>query len=108
MQNILFSPPVVFIGFLVLLALSMRYLKRYAAVYDENNNERTFESYASGERNYSNYVNPNYMQFFRYAFIFSVMHVLALVVASAPKGTTALPIAYIAAGVLALVIIFRK
>ena len=103
---ILCAPPVVFAAFLLLFALGMRRARRYAARTEAG--ERELEPYACGQREFESYVNPDYTQFFRYAFVFSVLHVLALVVATAPSNATALPLAYVAAGVLTLSIIFRK
>ncbi len=106
MKELLFSPPVTFAAFLIVCFIALRVLSAQAARGEQN--ERALDPYACGQRDFEHYVNPNYMQFFRYAFAFTVMHVLALVVASAPPDALALPLAYVAAGVLALVTIFRK
>jgi fatty-acid desaturase len=55
-----------------------------------------------------NYVNPNYSQYFTYAFIFTVVHILILVVATAPKDVQIMPIAYIISGMLAILIAFKR
>ena len=98
--------PVLFLFFLVLFGLVLYGLRRYAASGQPG--EGALDPYACGQKDFENYVNPDYTQFFRYAFVFSVMHVLALTVTTAPKDATILPLAYIGAGILALVIIFRK
>ena len=103
---ILCAPPVVFTLFLLFFGLGMRRARRYAVRGEAG--ERELEPYACGQREFESYVNPDYTQFFRYAFVFSVLHVLALVVATAPMDALALPLAYVAAGVLTLSIIFRK
>ena len=100
------APAVVFVFFLAVFALIMHGLKRYAT--RGQTGERALDPYACGQRDFENYVNPDYTQFFRYAFVFSVMHVLALVVSTAPMDAMALPLTYVAAGILALSIIFRK
>ena len=105
-MSIAYAMPAVFAGLLLLFAAAMKYLGRYAA--RGSTSREALDAYACGHRGYENYVNPDYTQFFRYAFVFSVMHVLALSVATAPKGAALLPLAYIAGGVLTLVIIFRK
>ena len=56
----------------------------------------------------SQYVNPNFRRMFYLAFFFTVMHVLVMIVATAPKGHTLFPVAYIGIGVLAMVMLFRK
>lgn len=103
---ILCAPPIVFAVFLALFTAGMRRARRYAVKGEAG--ERELEPYACGQREFESYVNPDYTQFFRYAFVFSVLHVLALVVATAPTDAMALPLAYVAAGVLTLSIIFRK
>jgi len=106
LKGIIYSPPVIFAGFLGIIFLMMRFFARYTT--KGNASERALDPYACGQKDFENYVNPNYTQFFRYAFVFTVMHVLALVITTAAPGATALPLAYVAAGVLALLIIFRK
>jgi NADH:ubiquinone oxidoreductase subunit 3 (subunit A) len=115
-MDILLKVPVLFIIFMVIFGAMMLYLKRYekkarngAAKGDgEDDKNAALAPYACGHRNYESYVNPDYKQFVKYAFVFSVMHVLVMVVTTAPKGEMWLPLAYVAAGVLALAIIFRK
>ena len=69
---------------------------------------RKLESYACGQREVTHNVVPDYGQFYPYAFFFTIMHVLVLVVATAPADALTLPLLYVAAGVLALLIIFRR
>ena len=45
---------------------------------------------------------------FYLAFFFTIMHVLVMIVATAPAGHTLMPVAYIAVGALAMLILFRK
>ena len=106
MIQILLSPPITFLLFILLgLALSQA-VAGYAPVGEEN--ERRLESYACGQRQVTHSVSPDYSQFFPYAFFFTIMHVLVLVVATAPYGALALPLLYVAGGLLALFIIFRR
>ncbi len=106
MLNLILAPPVTFLFFILLgLGLS-KIVAHYAA--KGNISERKTESYACGQRQVSHNVSPDYSQFFPYAFFFTIMHVLVLVIATAPKATLSLPLLYIAAGILALLIIFRR
>ncbi|MDD2214460.1 MAG: hypothetical protein PHR21_08005 [Oscillospiraceae bacterium] len=108
MSAILYSPPVVFGLFLLLFLLLLRLLDRYA-VHGGTGGAHALDPYACGQRDFENYVNPDYTQFFRYAFVFTVMHVVALVIATASvSGLTVLPLIYVAASILSLAIIFRK
>ena len=106
MENILSSPPIVFLIFGLLFYIGAKALSRYSR--HGIRGERETESYACGQRDVPNYVNPDYSQFFPYAFLFTIMHVLVLVVATAPFNASVLPIMVIAAGVLSLIIIFRR
>jgi NADH-quinone oxidoreductase subunit A len=105
MRDILFSPFVVFCFFLLLGLLVLWFFSHFSSVGKES--ERKYESYACGQRDVHHNVSPDYNQFFPYAFFFTIMHVLVLVIATAPKDALLLPLICIAVGALSLVIIFR-
>ena len=105
MVSIILSPPLVMIIF-VLLGLALSYFVATMAATGKEGAGK-LESYACGQKNIEHNVSPDYSQFFPYAFFFTIMHVLVLVVTSAPQGVLTLPLLYVAAGVLALLIIFR-
>ncbi len=106
MEAILFSPPVLFVFFFFLLSLSSRWLSHYANKSPLD--ERALDAYACGQRDIENYVNPDYSQFFQYAFVFTVVHVMILVVATAPAEASLLPIAYIVTGMLTILMVFKR
>jgi len=106
MEAILFSPPILFVFFFFLLSFSSRWLSRYANKSPLA--ERALDAYACGQRNIENYVNPDYSQFFQYAFVFTVVHVMILVVATAPANAQFLPIVYIITGMLTILIVFKR
>ena len=107
MGNLISSPPIVFLIFAAIFFVCSEGLSRYS-----HNGVRAAghesESYACGQRDVQNYVNPDYSQFFPFAFLFTIMHVLVLVIATAPYDAAFLPVAYILSGVLSLVILFRR
>ena len=107
-QTILFSTPVLFLTFLLMLALLSIYLKRKADKTPSG--KHAFDPYACGQSKdaVSQYINPNFKRMFYLAFFFTVMHVLVMIVSTAPKGHTLIPVAYIADGALAMLILFRK
>jgi NADH-quinone oxidoreductase subunit A len=107
-QNIIISTPVVFLAFLLLFALLSLYLKRKADKTPSG--KHAFDPYACGQNTdaVSQYINPNFKRMFYLAFFFTVMHVLVMIVSTAPKGHTLMPVAYIAVGALAMLILFRK
>jgi len=106
MTQILLSPPVALVIFLLLGLVLSRAVASYAATGEDD--ARKLEAYACGQRELNHAVSPDYSQFFPYAFFFTVMHVLVLVVATAPPGALGLPLLYVAGGVLSLLIIFRR
>ena len=69
------------------------------------------KAYACGEATYEPKSQPDYRQFFPFAFFFTIMHVVALIVATVPKGPAAsawLAAAYLVAAAVSLVILFRR
>ncbi|MEN6635928.1 MAG: hypothetical protein ABFC56_08765 [Clostridiaceae bacterium] len=107
-QQIVISTPVLFLAFLLLLMLLSVYLKHKADKTPSG--KHAFDPYACGQSEdaVSQYVNPNFRRMFYLAFFFTIMHVLVMIVATAPKGHTLMPVAYIAVGALAMLILFRK
>jgi NADH-quinone oxidoreductase subunit A len=107
-QSVIISTPVLFLSFLLMLALLSIYLKRKADKTPSG--KHAFDPYACGQAEdaVSQYVNPNFRRMFYLAFFFTVMHVLVMIVATAPAKHTLMPVAYIAVGALAMVILFRK
>jgi len=106
MNNILLSPPIAFLIFIVLGMVLSFLASKLAATGADNESKRV--SYACGQRDVEHHVRPDYSQFFPYAFFFTIMHVLVLIIATVPKDVLTLPLLYLVAGVLALVILFRR
>lgn len=107
MSAFVLLPPVAFI-ILIIAGLLFSYAVSGWAPANSNQDERKLESYACGQRNITHRVSPDYNQFFPIAFFFTVIHVLVLVIATAPRDALTLPLIYVAAGVLALIILFRR
>jgi len=67
--------------------------------------------YASGEHVEDHRAQPDYAQFFHFAFFFTIMHVVALVVATVPRGSAAaalLATAFLASAAIGLLVLFRR
>ncbi len=107
MSALLLAPPIAFIIFIIIGAVLSKSVARLAPKTDSIALGKN-DSYACGQKNVVHGVSPDYSQFFPYAFFFTIMHVLVLVIATAPKEALTLPLLYLAVGVLALVIIFRR
>jgi NADH-quinone oxidoreductase subunit A len=67
--------------------------------------------YASGEDVKDHRAQPDFSQFFHFAIFFTLMHVLALVVATVPRGSpsgAALAVGFLACAAVSLVVLFRR
>ena len=106
MEDILFSPPVVAVLFFFLLYGASELFSRYA--HRGAVSEREADAYACGQRGVNASVSPNYSEFYPFAALFTILHVLVLTVASAPNDEILLPAAYILMVLGALIVIFRK
>ena len=106
MEKVLYSPPVLFTLILIYLLIFSKWLSRFSCKIESG--EHALDSYACGQRDVENYVNPDYSQYFPYAFIFTVVHILILVVATAPADAKLTPVIYIVSGILAILIAFKR
>lgn len=110
MDRIMLSPPVVF---LVLLAVSWA-LSRLCArcAYRKRQHEGASRTaYACGEDLKSHMIQPDYSQFFPFAFFFTILHVVALVIATVPVETMetfAIAVVYLAGAVIGMCTLLRK
>jgi NADH-quinone oxidoreductase subunit A len=69
------------------------------------------KSYACGEDVPSSLIQPDYSAFFPFAFLFTILHVVALVVATAPirtAGSLMMAFIYVAGAVTGLLVLFRR
>jgi uncharacterized protein (DUF983 family) len=69
------------------------------------------ECYACGEDVPNHRLQPDYSHFFRFAFFFTIIHVVALVISTVPAAspdTYAIMVMYIAGALIGLSILFRK
>lgn len=106
MEVIFYSPPVLFALFLLYYLVFSKWLSKFSST--KKPGKHALDSYACGQRDVENYVNPDYSQYFSYAFIFTVVHILILVVATAPRDAQILPALYIITGILAIFIAFKR
>ncbi len=106
MKSFLVFPPVVFALFLILSIGISAVSKRLAARGVDS--ERKWQSYACGEDMAENQGQPDYTQFFKFAFFFTIMHVVVLVVATDPHGLSVPSAAYLGVTMLSLSMLLRK
>lgn len=106
MERILFSPPVVAIVFFLLLYGVSELFGKYA--YRGRLAEHETDPYACGQRGVETYISPDYGEFYPFAALFTIVHVLVLVVATAPEREILLPAVFLLMSLGALHIVFRK
>jgi NADH:ubiquinone oxidoreductase subunit 3 (subunit A) len=109
-QNILMSPPVVFIIVLIAVLFFAFVLSRFAFV-NKHPGAGQKKCYACGEDVKNHRIKPDYSQFFPFAFFFTIIHVVALMVSTVPAvntGTLAIALLYIFGMLIGLSILFRR
>jgi len=69
------------------------------------------KGYACGENVERPWIQPDYAEFFPFAFFFTILHVVALIVATAETesaGAVVMALVYVAGAMIGLSILFRK
>lgn len=110
MQRLLLEPPVAFIVLFFVIFIFSKALSKIS-FKAEKGSEGSRKSYACGEPNYNNMAQPDYSEFFPFAFFFTLAHVAALIMTTVPMQTVqtfGLAILYVAASVLGLYILLRS
>lgn len=107
---ILILPPVAFLLVFVFL-LILFFFTGKISYKNPHNPEGKTKAYACGEDVKEHRVRPNYSEFFPFAFFFTLMHVIALMIATSPEKITdslAVALLFIAVAFLSILIIFRR
>ena len=110
-EYLLLLPPIAFLIIFVFVWLQYAGLKIFSSGEKWREEKGKTESYACGQEMKDSRVNPNYSQFFPFAFFFTIMHVVALVVATYPKGDTGaicLGVGYLVTASVSLFILFKR
>jgi len=109
MKELLLSPPVAFI-----LILAISWLLSFfstALAYRRKGPEGALtKAYAGGEDIKTHRVQPEYSQFFPFAFFFTILHVVTLVVTTAALenlGSFIIAVLYILGALVGLLVLFR-
>ena len=108
---LLLLPPIAFLIIFVFVWLQYVGLKVFSSGEKWPKEKGKTESYACGHEVEDSRVNPNYSQFFPFAFFFTIMHVVALVVATYPRGdigAIGLGVGYLAIASVSLFILFKR
>ncbi|MDR1726999.1 MAG: hypothetical protein LBT74_03575 [Acidobacteriota bacterium] len=107
----LLLPPIAFLIVFVFVWLQYVGLKMFSAGEKWKDEEGKRESYACGHDVKDSRVAPDYSQFFSFAFFFTIMHVVALIVTTFPSGDVealALGVGYLVSAAVGLFILFKR
>jgi NADH:ubiquinone oxidoreductase subunit 3 (subunit A) len=110
MDKLFLSPPVAFLIILGVTIVFAAALSRLSLKPKSHGAGET-KSYACGENVSTNLMQPDYSQFFPFAFFFTVLHVVALMITTIPvttMGSFAIAVLYIAGALVGLTILFRR
>lgn len=110
LEHIILSPPLAFIALFVVIGLLVLWASRLA-VRPSSVQQGTLKAYACGEDVKDHRARPDYGQFFPFAFFFTIMHVVALIVATVPAENFrifGLALLFIAASAMGLFILYRN
>ncbi|MCX5678170.1 MAG: hypothetical protein NTY76_03570 [Candidatus Omnitrophica bacterium] len=110
MNKLLLTPPICFVTVLLMTTIFSGVLSRLS-LKSKNPPEDIGTSYACGEDVKTHLMQPDYSQFFPFAFLFTVLHVVALTIATIPIETTnsfAIAVIYLAGATAGLTILLRR
>ncbi len=109
-QNLLLTPPVAFL--IVFSAISvLSFLFSKLAFRKDKRSTDSKKAYSCGEDFSGHLIQPDYTQFFPFAFFFTLLHVVALMIATVPTETLetfAIAVVYVLGAVIGLCILLRK
>lgn len=104
------SPPIAFLIILGATTLLALFLAR-CAFRNDHPAPGSKKPYACGEDMVQQQIQPDYSQFFPFAFFFTMLHVVALMIATVPIETVesfAMAVVYIAAAIVGLLVLLKK
>ncbi len=109
-DQILLTPPAAFVVLVIVIGL-LAWLVSRLTIRPAVVQPGTLKAYACGEDVKDHAARPDYGQFFPFAFFFTIMHVVALIVATVPAGNLhvfGLALLFIAASGMGLFILYRN
>ncbi len=109
-SELLLSPPVVFI--LIMLAVIVcAYVLSKLALKPKSIPEGLTKEYSCGEEIKTHMIQPDYSQFFPFAFYFTILHVVALMIATVPVATMPsflIAVVYILGAIVGLFVLYKR
>jgi NADH:ubiquinone oxidoreductase subunit 3 (subunit A) len=108
--GLILSPPAVFVVILITVS-GLSYVLSGLALKPKKIPDGLTEPYACGEDIPTHMIQPDYSQFFPFAFYFTILHVVALVVVLVPAVTIEtfiMAIIYIFCAIIGLTVLYRR
>jgi len=109
-RYILLSPPFAFLLMTVSIGVFARLSSRLS-FRNAKPGRQLKKAYSCGEEFSGHLIQPDYSQFFPFAFFFTMLHVIALVIATVPVETVetfAVAVVYIIGAIIGLLILLGK
>jgi len=110
MRNLLLTPPIAF-SIILLTAGLVSFCFSKLSFKGKKKSEGSGEAYACGEDLYDHMAQPDYSNFFPFAFFFTLAHVGTLIIVTIPLETIKsfnMAVVYIIGIIVGLSILFRK
>ena len=108
--TLLLSPPIVFFTVLLIVLCLSKILSKLSFRSVKMSDGLT-KPYACGENIASHMIQPDYTQFFPFAFYFTILHVVALTIALVPietLETLVMAVVYIFGAIIGLTVLYRR
>jgi len=104
------TPPLAFIVILLIVAFWFSFCSLFSTKAQAETLGKK-KAYACGEDLPTHKIRPDYSEFFPYAYFFTIMHVVAMMIATIPKisfEVALIGIFYLVGGIVCLSILFRS
>ena len=109
-SELLLSPPVAFI-MVLLAAVCGAYVLSKLALKPKKIPEGLTKEYSCGEDIKTHMIQPDYSQFFPFAFYFTILHVVALMLATVPTATIStffIAVIYVLGAIVGLFVLYKR
>lgn len=110
MDNLFITIPVAFVVLLIAAALLLAFFSR-CAVGTKGLSPDACKGYSCGEDFKGHLIQPDYSQFFSFALFFTILHVVALMIATVPVETKEIFVLagiYLVGAIVGLAVLLRK
>jgi NADH:ubiquinone oxidoreductase subunit 3 (subunit A) len=110
MNDFLLTPPIAFV-ICLLVVLGLLSALSHLTFRGKRRTGGVLEPYACGEDIQTHMIQPNYGQFMHFAFFFTILHVVALTIATVPvktQGALLFAILYILGAIVGLSVLYRR